>query len=78
MTSGFAVPIASIVIVCAMLLPHPVGERRLISRVTVAPEGEMAGFSPVVSTALRKGGPGYLNTTLRAQSSEVRVTAIPE
>ena len=78
MTSGFAVPIASIAIVCAMLLQHPVDERRLIPRVTGVPEGEMAGFGPVVSTALRKGGPGYLNTTLRAQSSEVRVTAIPE
>ena len=38
----------------------------------------MTGFGPVVSMALRKGGPGYLNTTLRAQNSERRVTAIPE
>ena len=78
MTSGFAVLIASIAIVCAMLLPHPVGEGRLMPRVTGVPEGEMTGFGPVVSMALRKGGPGYLNTTLRAQNSERRVTAIPE
>ena len=78
MTSGFAVLIASIAIVCAMLLPHPVGERRLILRVTSVPEGKMTGFGPVVSMTLRKGGPGYLNTTLRAQNSERRVTAIPE
>ena len=54
MTSGFAVPIASIVIVCAMLLPHPVGERRLISRVTVAPEGEMAALVILTRHCARK------------------------
>lgn len=67
MTSGFAMLTASIVIVCAMLLPHPVGEGRVTHRVTVVPAGEMTGFGPVVSTALRQGGPGYLHRRLRAK-----------